>query len=296
MKRLLAGACLPVVLLSQAVQADENLFGYVKGAETLPEGSLELYQWITVRDNKAEGDYQAINTKTEIEYGVTDRFSASGSFKMQSIDTSGLIIDGYLPKEEKYGLRASGIELGAKYNFLKPALDPVGLAMYFSLDYDWLDPHSGQDKNTLSAELELLAQKYFMEGRLIWVGNIGMETTYADRDELDNLPDGFEWPTDPEMEIELKTGTGLSYRFMDNWYVGAETLYETEFETEVGQERWSVFLGPSLHYANKQWWATLTWFEQVNGGGEEYEGQQDSNRHLIEKTEQEYRLKVGYNF
>ncbi|MDX1802905.1 MAG: DUF6662 family protein [Alcanivorax sp.] len=296
MRRLLAGLTLPAALLAQSAHADENLFGYVAGAETLPKGSGELYQWVTSRDDKGQGTYHAINTKTELEYGVTDRFSTSASLKMQSIDTHGLIIDGYLPKAEKYGLRPSGVELGMKYNFLKPALDPIGLATYFSVNYDWLDPHSGQDKDTLSMELKLLAQKYFMEGRLIWVGNLGMESTYADRAEIDNLPAGFDWPTDPEMEIEFKTGTGLSYRFVDNWYIGAETVYETEFETEVGQERWSVFLGPTLHYASKKWWATLTWFKQVKGGGEMYAGQQDHDLHLVEKTEQEVRLKLGYNF
>ena len=113
--------------------------------------------------------------------------------------------------------------------------------MYMALNYDWLDKHSGQDKDTASIELELLMQKYFLEGQLIWVGNIAMETTYADRGEIDDLPEDFDWPTDPEMEIEWKFGTGLSYRFANNWYVGAEVLYETEFETEIGQERWTVF-------------------------------------------------------
>lgn len=42
--------------LCLSAHADENLFGYVKGAETLPEGAAELYQWVTVRDNKGQGD------------------------------------------------------------------------------------------------------------------------------------------------------------------------------------------------------------------------------------------------
>lgn len=283
-------------LATTTANADENLFGYVKGAETLPEGSWELYQFVTNRSDKGAGHYDAYNGKTEIEYGVSDRYSVSAAIKTQSIDTSGLIIDGYLPKDEDYGVRFSGIEAGMKYNFLSPAKDDFGLAGYFSVSYDQLDPHSGQDKDTISAEYELLMQKYFMEGQLIWVGNLGMEATYAVRDQIDGLPEEFEWPTDPEMEIELKAGTGISYRFAPNWYIGMEGLFETEFETEVGQERWSFFAGPSLHYGSQKWWATLTWFPQIQGGGEQYEGQQDTDLHLIEKTEQEVRLKVGFNF
>ncbi|HZX27300.1 MAG TPA: DUF6662 family protein, partial [Telluria sp.] len=69
-----------------------------------------------------------------------------------------------------------------------------------------------------------------------------------------------------------------------------------EFETEVGQERWSWFAGPTLHYGGKSWWATLTWFQQIRGGGEKFAGQDDNDLHLIEKTKQEVRVKFGFEF
>lgn len=285
-----------LVLPFGVVSADENLFGYVKGAETLPAGAWEIYQWLTDRSDKGAGDYRAIDSKTEIEYGATDRLSLAGSFKMLQIDSSGLLIDGYLPKDESYGFRPSGIEASLKYNFLSAAKDDIGLATYVSFNYDWLDPHSGQDKDKYSVEVELLLQKYYLEGELIWVGNLAMESTYAKRGAIDNLPADFEWSTDPEIEWEWRLGTGLSYRFAPNWFVGAELNYETEFETEVGQERWSVFAGPTLHYGAEAWWATLSWMPQLRGGGEQYPGQRDTDLHLIEKTEQEIRFKLGFNF
>ena len=137
--------------------------------------------------------------------------------------------------------------------------------------------------------------RYFLEGQLIWMANTGIESTYADRFPIANLPPGFEWPTKPEMEIELNFGTGASYRFAPGWFIGAEVLYQTEFETEVGQERWSWFTGPSLHYAGSRFWATFTWITQVAGGGETYPGQ-PSGLHLIEKTEDEFRFKLGIEF
>lgn len=288
---LLAG----VIGFASTAHADESLFGYVKGAETLPKGALEVYQWVTLRSGKGQGSYEAWDSKTEIEYGVSNRFSLAGYLKATNIDTEGLLIDAYIPQEGNFGPKLSGLEAAGKYNFLSPALDDFGLASYFSLSYDWVDPHSGQDKDTLSAELEFLAQKYFMEGQLVWVGNLGLETTHANRAAVANLPEGFEWPTYPEMEIELKAGTGFSYRFAPNWFLGAEVLYESEYETEVNQERWSIFAGPSLHYGTTGWWATLTWFPQLDGGGERYAGQ-TSGLHLVEKTKQEFRFKVGFNF
>ncbi len=282
--------------LIPTANAGENLFGFVQGAETLPEGAFELYQIVTVRDDKDQGTYRGYNYETELEYGVSNRLSASGSFKMMSLETNGLIIDGYLPKEEDFGFKPQGIEGSLKYMFLSPALDDIGLTAKLSFDYDWLDVHSGQDKDTYSVELMGIAQKFMLEGELIWSTNAGFEATYADRAEIANLPEGFEWPTDPEMEIELKVGTGISYRFAPSWFIGVEAFYETEFETEVGQERWSFFAGPSLHYGSQTWWATATWLPQLSGGGEQYEGQLDTNLHLIEKTKQEFRIKVGFNF
>ena len=69
------------------------------------------------------------------------------------------------------------------------------------------------------------------------------------------------------MEVELKAGTGLSYRFAPNWPLAAEALYETEYETGVGPERWSLFAGPNSHYGCQKFWATLTWFPQIHGYG-----------------------------
>lgn len=285
---LLAAAALPA-------RADENLFGYLAGSETLPKGVSEAYLWVTHREDKGIGHYSAYDVEAEYEYGLTDHFTGSVALQGQSIDTRGIVIDGYLPGDEKYNLRTSGFELKLKYKFLSPYLDPIGLAGRVSLEYAWLDPHSGRDKSTTSLTFELLAQKNFFDDQLVVVANLTEESTYAVRDKIDNLPQGFDWPTDPEMEIELTGGIGVTWRFAPRWFIGAETFYQTEFETEVGQERWSWHAGPTLHYAAKSWWATLTWLPQLRGGGETYPGQ-TKDLQLIEKTRQEIRFKIGYNF
>ncbi len=294
-KRQLIALAVAGSVLSFNSLADENLFGYVKGAEVLPKDAVELYQIVTQRSDKGTGSYTAYNTVTELEYGVSDRFTIAGELKGQSIDTSGILIDGYMPGDESYGLRFGGAEINGKYNFLSPALDDIGLSAIMGLDYLTLDPHSGRDKDSISIALSLQLQKYFMEGQLVWAANIGTEATRATRAPIDNLPEDFEWPTGMEVEVEFTAGTGLSYRFMPNWYFGVETVYETEYETEVAMERHSLFAGPTLHYGGEKFWLTLTWFDQIQGGGETYEGQ-PADLHLIEKTEQEVRFKVGFNF
>lgn len=292
-KGLAAGLLMAVTV--PMAHADENLLGYVTGAETLPANAQEAYLWVTQREGKGTGEYTAYDVEAEYEYGFTPKLTGSFAVNGMALDTSGLVIDGYLPGAQEFGLKTSGVEGKLKYMFLSPAKDAIGLAGRMSLEHSWVDPHSGRDKNTTSLEADLLLQKFFLDDQLVGLANFGVETTYADRKPIDNLPPGFDWPTDPEMEIELKTGFGASYRVAPNWFIGAETVYETEFETEVGQERWSWFAGPSIHYGGATWWATLTYMDQLEGGGETYPGQPD-DLHLIEKTEHEIRFKLGYNF
>jgi hypothetical protein len=282
--------------LPAAAHADENLFGYVTGAETLPKGSSEAYLVNTLRSDKGQGRYRAVDTELEFEHGMTDRITLSGAANFQSIDTRGLLIDGYLPKPASYTLHFTGLEAKAKFNVLSPALDDFGLAVLTSAEWSRLDPHSGQKKTEYEAHTVLAAQKYFRQGQIVWVGNLGLKAGYEDRAAIANLPAGFDWPTTPEMEIELSAGTGLTYRVAPNWFVGGETQWSSEYETEVGNERWSLFAGPTIHYGGEKVWATLTWFPQITGGGERYVGQTDTDLHLIEKTKQEVRLKLAYVF
>ena len=127
--------CLGVAVFASSAFADENLFGYVKGSETLPKGAWELYEVTTLRSGKGRGDYTAWNLEAEAEYGVTHRLSATGGLNFQSIDTKGLVIDGYLPGDKEYGPKLSGMEAALKYNFLAPAKDNIGLSGTLGLDY-----------------------------------------------------------------------------------------------------------------------------------------------------------------
>lgn len=294
MRHLIVAAA--VTATATVAHADENLFGYLRGAETLPKGAAEAYQWFTQRSDKGAGSYRALDSKTEIEYGVTDRFQVSAELNAQAVRTSGLLIDGYIPGDNRTGLRFSGGELGVKYNFLSPAKDDFGLSATASLGLGRLDRHSGYRKSEVEVELGVQAQKYFMEGQLVWVGNANVAAAREKRRGIANLPAEFDWPTTPENEINVKFGTGLSYRFAPGWSAALEAVREAEYETEVGLERWSLFAGPSVHWAGQKWWTTLTYFRQLRGGGEKYVGQTATNLHLIEKTKNEVRLKVGYNF
>jgi hypothetical protein len=288
---------IPILTLCAALPlgASEHLLGYVSGAEPLPADAWEIDLALTHRFDKGQGSYRAIDAVAGAEYGATDRCTLGFALKGQSVDTSGLIIGGYLPEEKSTGFGLTGVEGEVKYNVRSAAGEGLGVTLGYGVDFTWQDPHSGQDKNTLSFEYDVALQSYFLDGELVWMGNVGLETTIADRKEIPGLDPEIEWPTEPEVEVEFKAATGLSWRVAPRWFVGGEILYEAEHETEVGEERWTVFAGPSVHYARQELWATLTWLPQIRGGGETYDGQEDGY-HLIEKTKQEVRVRLGFEF
>lgn len=285
--------------------AGENLFGYTLGAEPTPQGAKEFYVNMTNRRDKGIGHYSANDVKLELEYGLTSKLTGHVELKGQTIESKGILVDGYFPRESSYGLSYSGIGGALTYNFLSAALDDLGLSIRVGVDWDQLDRNSGEQKDRKSISTALLLQKYFWDGQIVWAGNLGIESTNAKRARIagydvsaDNTQsiNGTEWPNYQEMELEWFITSGVSYRFAPNWYAGVEGIYEEEHETKVGLERATTFVGPSVHYGDKKWWATLTWLQQVSGSGEKIDGQDDSSLYLIEKTKYETRLKVGYNF
>ena len=59
------------------VRGDEQLFGFVRGAETLPAHRWEVCQFVTLGERKSEGTYYGTHFETEAEYGLTNQFQAS---------------------------------------------------------------------------------------------------------------------------------------------------------------------------------------------------------------------------
>src|SRR5258708_21833894 len=63
--------------LSTTAFADEHLFGWVLGAETLPSKHAEAYHFLTLRTGQAVGTYLGWDSEPGVEYGFTDHFHAS---------------------------------------------------------------------------------------------------------------------------------------------------------------------------------------------------------------------------
>jgi hypothetical protein len=264
-------------------QADEQLFGFVRGAETLPAQRSELYQFITLREGKSEGTYYGSDFETEYEYGFTDQFQASVSLEQHYFYNRGVNGDRDA-LDDKNAYRFGGVEGSAKYRIFSPFKDPLGVALRVEGGYLLNDEVDGLKQHDRYVKPEIDLQKDFLDDRLICDLDLGIEWAWG-KQPAEQYP----------KEMAFEAAAGVAYRFAPNWFAGVEIHNRTEYpQFDFGNfEHTVVYAGPSIHYSQKNWWATLTWNYQVYGKGidEPADGQT-----FAEETRQIVRFKVGFNF
>ncbi|MBW8781933.1 MAG: hypothetical protein JF599_08605 [Verrucomicrobia bacterium] len=269
---------LALLCTAAAVRADENYFGYTYGADTLPKGRSEIYQWITSRTGKADGSYSALDLQTEIEHGFTDRLQGSLYLNAISHDISGG--SGF---SDRNSTNFNGLQGSLKYNLKSADRGGWGVAVYFEPGYKRFAASSGDRTDIYFFEPKVIVQKNYLDDTLVWATNFSSEFE-REHDLVSN-----EW----ESELELELSTGLSYRFAPGWFAGVEALATSAFEKmhldEMGE--YAIFAGPNLHYAATRWWATLTVLPQLTGWPVN-----KGDRNLDNYEALQVRLKVGYNF
>ena len=265
------------------VRGDEQLFGFVRGAETLPAHRWEVYQFVTLGEGKSEGTYYGTHFETEAEYGLTDQLQTSLSLVQHYFYNKG--VDGdrdALDNTNAY--RFGGFEGSAKYRLLSPFKDPIGIALRLEGGYLLHDEVDGLDQHERYIKPEIDFQKDFLEDRLICALDLGAEWAWG-KQPAEQYP----------RELSFEGAAGVAYRFAPNWYAGVEihTRWEYPLFDLNNFEHRVFYAGPSIHYSQERWWATLTWNYQVYGKGvdEPADGQT-----FAEETRQLFRLKVGFNF
>lgn len=270
-----------------AAQADERYFGYVYSAEAMPKGETEAELWITDRRGKDGGHFDAQDYRFELEHGFTDRLTVAGYANFAGHHIRGLEPD-FDNTDRDFAFR--GLSAEFKYNVLSPYKDGFGLTLY--AEPGWSRIHGGGERGTeYELELKAILQKNFLDDRLIWATNFTFEPEWEKEVEVDPITGDVEkeW----EKELKLEVSTGLSYRIAPRWFAGIEGRYSSVYPhwTEgLHRETYAVSAGPTIHYAGKKWWATLTYLPQLFGSP-------SPNRSLAldEFEKRELRLLVGLN-
>lgn len=296
---------LPYIVIINIASADEQFFAYAQTAEVIPQGGKQIYQWITHRQGRSQGSFNAQDYRTEFEYGLTNRLQGSLYVNARSfhIKDSAPIEDGeptYPNRNDS--IRFDGFSAALKYNILSPfipnKLGNIGLAFYIEPGYARVFNVTGESMTTPYLETKIIVQKNFFEERLVAVFNI--ENDFVKRKIVGG--DGL-WQND----LELNFYAGLSYLVRSNWYIGFEGRYHSEYPQTYDvssfatmprygfKQQHVMWVGPNVHYATKYWWFTLTWLTQI-GGNATNNDYKSGNLYLVDHERNEFRLKIAYNF
>lgn len=284
------------LLVTSPVVADESLFGFSSGQDTLPKGESEFSTWVTQRWDKEIGSYNATDVVLEYERGLTDKLT--GALYLQGLhlrahDSFALDVDGNEVYPSDIDVTKPAIYKGAlKYNFLSVYEKPVGLSFVWEVAFVRYYPKvDGAETEQVSFEPKLVLQKNFLDDTLVLVYNLGVESEWRKFPEDDAY----------ENEFSITNSAGLSYRVAPRWFAAIEARHHQD----ILNGEWNhhdFFAGPTLHYGSEKFHITLSYLRQLYGNPT-WSGYDtdpllfpDTDFHLEEDTKNEFRLKVGFNF
>ena len=279
-------------LMINSALADQNYFNYSYDTEVLPKGKWQLYQWMTHRGGKIDGNYNAQDHQTEFEYGITNNLQASyylmyGSHFIDNVTRGG-------KKFSNQDFQFNGMKVAFKYNVINPYLNDYGfgLALYLEPGYSLLDTTWGTKRQKYFTEAKLLLQKNFLNDKMVTVMNI--ITEYGRSIGANSNTDS----------VDLKITAGLTYLLMPNIYVGFEGRIASNSKTTAftnfmpdgnsfsALDNWVFHAGPVVNYAGKNWWVSATFFPQI--WGTPY-ASAPPQLNLQNSVTYELRIKFGYN-
>src|SRR5579885_2929734 len=299
-----AMAGIALLVGSHSTRAGESVFAWTYTTDLQPKGTWEFEQWVTPRFNKEAGSYSVFDFREEVEYGVSDNFQlslylnhhyvyANKDFPAEDPANPGHRLPGeyvtggedvhagHNPDTPFNSYHFESVSAEAIYRIWSPYEDPLGLAVYF-------EPAIGDQETELEAKL--LFQKNWLDDRLIWALNLNYELEFEKNDAGSFDRDGMaEW------------FSGLTWRFAANWFAGLEFWNHYEFADATEPEHAAFFVGPTLHYGAKRWWATVGFLRQLPiGVAISQDNQQFAYYHGYiygdEHEEWYVRLKIGFNF
>ena len=122
-----------------------------------------------------------------------------------------------------------------------------------------------------------------------------------------------------EEEIAFDIAAGVSYRFAPKWFIGLEYRHQSDYLSPVkdgayedpklkpssfdlsdfkigSQHQGGNYIGPTVHYAEKHWWATVGVLYQFNGHGRAGGDANSDGRNWDEHEEYHIGLIYGYEF
>jgi len=309
-------------LALEKANAGESLWVYAKGTDTMPAGELEFKLGTIARLGKNSGDYKFYDIRPELEYGISDKLTLSTELLLFSHDYSvdpdsgpGPMVDTQAKTGGSFDkTQVGGYEVSLKYNILSVYKDSLGLSL--GAGYERRDRYrlDGTEIDQDSFLGTLYLQKNYLDDLLA--------TTLTVKTEFERRKSG-DWDDQSfvlEEEIALDLALGISYRVAPKWNLGIEFRHQSDylnpqefneqgefaynpdlkpsnfdlFDIRLGsQHQNGNYFGPTVHYAEKDWWVTAGALWQVFGGGSKYADVRD-NKNWDEHEKVHFGLTFGY--
>lgn len=306
--RWIAGIAVSVCVMATSAHADEPLFGYTFSTDLLPKGQWEAEQWLTWRGGKGVGTFNAVEASSEIQYGWTDAVQIAAYVNYgwleahdNNVRTGTTFLPGAFastaiaPHDRFRGSKFTGISGEIIYRFLSPYLDPIGAALYAK-------PTIGPGLRELTTRLIL--QKNYLDDLLVLAGNliVGQQARFLRGNPF--APSGSAMASDNWNEASsVAIAFGVSYRFIANWSAAIEVLNEREWSGLVPvsasrRTNSAYYLGPSLHYADQNLFATLTLLAQLPWAQDYANGEPDfvANGKNYSANHEDFRLRLKFGY
>ena len=236
--------------------AGEGSFGWIYTLDLQPKGTLEFEQRLQYNRGQAQGRYDLWQSRTELEYGLTDNIQIAGYLNSSYVHAdrndaytggaSGWLVLSTAGNSYSKG-RIDGVSLETIWRLTNPVIAPVGIGLYGEIT-------SGSVKDEI--ETRLLLQSNFLDDRLVLASNLHFA---IERVKFD--------PADIGKESMIDLLLGASYRVANNWTAGVEYRFHNDFNgyNFNKQTQRAHFFGPNVHYATKDWWITAAWRFQPTG-------------------------------
>lgn len=295
-RRWAAGAmALAAAACGTPASAGEGLFSRVYTTDTTPAGHFELEQTVREREGRAFGHYDATDLRTEIEYGVTDKFQVAGYINTNRMHATRTSDDddfngGTGFTRHNFSLQSVSAEF--LYRVFSPyeTKNGWGLAVYIEPEYDFHDLHNGlkYGAGTFELETRVLVQKNFMDDRLVLAYNLVLEAESI----------RFAHRPDTNSELDWNNELGATYRFAPRLFAGMEFRNHNEYGNFKVHEHSVYWAGPVLHYGGEKVWATLGWLRQFAGDPGHDEDSNDIGGNLFLRSHElnEVTFKFGVPF
>lgn len=254
-----------ITSLNGITHAGEGMFGFLTTLDTQPKGTFEFEQRIDVTHGQQTGTYNLGLYRSEIEYGLTDDIQIAGYLNTYSVNaknnyknnemcdgaknpcTAGFGVPSSAHDKGSYrSTKVDGGSLEFTWRISNPVTNPVGFGLY-------VEPTLGRLEDSL--EVRLLMQSNFLDDRFIVGANVVFE------------PEKEKYDEKIIRNSMLDLLYGATYRFAPRWSAGLEGRLHTDHDGYFLNKHIQTahFLGPTVHYAGKKWWATASWRHQLQG-------------------------------